>query len=154
VITFDDQNSFHYDIHNNDSADFILFDSLDFPQKLAIGAITNNTPGHCSVYFEIYDPNNPTFKDTIEYKFIITEPVGIANEIGNTDGIKIIQNGILFSFNKPKAYKIISATGQTVFESSTQSGVYYFSNLASGCYFIYIDDDKNSYIKKFVKSNY
>ena len=72
VITFDDQNNFYNPVNDGDSADFTLYAAPSFPQKLIIGGILNNTAGTASVYFDIYDPADPSFIQTIEYRFIIS----------------------------------------------------------------------------------
>lgn len=76
-INFDDQTTNHSSVEDGDSADFVLFGSPEYPQKLIIGATLNNTPGHGFVYFDIYDPFTPQDVQTISYEFIITPFLGL-----------------------------------------------------------------------------
>ncbi len=72
VITFDDQNTFYNPIEDGDSADFTLYTMPIVPQKLIIGALLNNTPGNASVYFDVYDPADPSYVVTIQYRFVVS----------------------------------------------------------------------------------
>ncbi len=72
MINFDSQNQNWPTVMDGDSSDFVMTVSPDFPQKLIIGAMLNNTPGHGVVYFDIYDPANRTEVQTISYEFIVS----------------------------------------------------------------------------------
>lgn len=72
-INFDDGTTAHPVVNDLDSADFVLAPTTQFPLKLIIGAMLNNTPGHGIVYFDIFDPDNRTEIQTISYEFIITQ---------------------------------------------------------------------------------
>jgi len=77
-ISFDDQNSFYPSVLDNDSNDFVMYSGLAFPQKLIIGNTLNGVSGSGSVYFDIYDPNDPSNVTTIEYEFIVSKaPTGV-----------------------------------------------------------------------------
>lgn len=81
TISFDDQNNYYPSINELDSADFTLYGDPSFPQKLIIGAATNNTPATATVWFEIYNPLAPNIDtDTIYYHFIISD-VNELNEL-------------------------------------------------------------------------
>src|SRR6187401_1595447 len=56
TMTFDDQDNFYNNVQDGDSADFTLLDSLSFPQKLIIGAFTNNIPASVSAFFYVWNP--------------------------------------------------------------------------------------------------
>jgi hypothetical protein len=71
-INFDDQDNYYPIVVDGDSADFTLFANLGYPQKLIISAILNNTPGHGIVYFDVYDPDAPSFVQTVSFEFIIS----------------------------------------------------------------------------------
>ncbi len=72
TINFDDQDNFYATANDGDSADFTLFGGLAFPQKLIIGAAFNGVPGTGSIFFDIYDPENPAYVVTIEYRYIVS----------------------------------------------------------------------------------
>ena len=91
-INFDDQTTNHSPVEDGDSADFVLFGSPEYPQKLIIGATLNNTPGHGFVYFDIYDPLTPQDVQTISYEFIISPFLGLEDLL--TDQY-ILNNGFL-----------------------------------------------------------
>lgn len=148
-INFDTQSALYDPVLDGDSADFILMDSLVFPQKLIIGATTNNTPGHGSVFFDIYDPANPSNLVTIEYEFIITGvPAGI-EELTHENLIGVIFGYIEFFCSKPCTYSIISQSGQLVRTGNTQNGNCNISDLTSGIYFVYLQVGEKNYTQKF-----
>lgn len=72
TINFDDQDNFYATVNDGDSADFTLFGGLAFPQKLIIGAAFNGVPGTGSIFFDIYDPEDPSYVVTIEYRYIVS----------------------------------------------------------------------------------
>jgi hypothetical protein len=101
-INFDTQSTNHPIIHDGDSSDFTLLTGLDFPQKLIIGAMLNNTPGHGIVYFDIYNPLTPADVQTISFEFIVSA-LGINELI--TEGIVQLSNDVLY-FENGKATSI------------------------------------------------
>ena len=78
-INLDCQSISFLTVNDNDSADFTLMAAPLFAQKLIIGATLNDLPGNGSVFFDIYDPNNPDIKERIAFNFIITQ--GATNSI-------------------------------------------------------------------------
>lgn len=72
-ISFDDQDNYHPQVFDGDSADFTAFGNLTFPQKLIIGNTLNNTTGNGKVYFDVYDPQDLATTETIVYHFIISQ---------------------------------------------------------------------------------
>ena len=151
TITFDDQNNFYTGVQTGDSADFTLYDSLQFPQKLIIGAFTNNVAATGSVFIDVYNPADTSSKITIEYLFIITNPVGLESAEAETQNITINNNKILFSSDRLLNYRILSESGNLIFSGKTKDGYYDFSSLARGVYFVCMSDEKKFYAKKFVK---
>lgn len=92
-ISFDDQTTYHTDVQDGDSADFVLQQGLEFPQKLIIGGTLNNTPGHGIVYFDIYDPDFSTYVQRISYEFIVSPLAGV---VGLSPGTgMVLENGFL-----------------------------------------------------------
>ena len=89
-INFDDQNTAYSTINDGDSADFICYAGLPFAQKLIIGAEFNGVPGNASIFFDIYDPADPSYVVTIEYRYIVSA-VGL-NEIA-IDNLINYKNG-------------------------------------------------------------
>jgi hypothetical protein len=84
-IGMDDQTASYSNVQVGDSADFNLPANQPFARKLIIGAILNGTPGHGICYFDIYDPHDLSFVQSISYEFIITNPVsGIVELNGNS----------------------------------------------------------------------
>lgn len=151
TITFDDENNFYNNLQTGDSADFTLYDSLQFPQKLIIGAFTNNVPATGSVFIDVYDPANPSAAVTIEYLFIITNPVGVLTTEPAPSILKIRANKISFFFKEPTPFRIISETGSVVYSGNIQNGIYDFSKLLHGAYFVYFMYDGKQYVKKFLR---
>jgi hypothetical protein len=120
TIQFDVETALFTNIKSGDSADFILADSLLFPQKLIIGAFTNNTPATGSVFFDIYLPSDPAGKVTIEFFFIIT-PVGVGE--GPQGAAAVIAPGmVFFSDRVPTPYSVLSADGRILADGVAQPG--------------------------------
>ena len=111
-INFDTQSTNHPIIQDGDSADFTLLSGLGFPQKLIIGAMLNNTPGNGIVYFDIYNPNAPSFKQTISYEFIVSS-LGI-NELIEEGFIQILNDILYFENGKATSIEFFTLSGQLV----------------------------------------
>lgn len=80
VITFDDQNSYYYNLQHNDSADFTLYKTTEFPQKLIIGNTHNKQASSSdTVRFDIYFPDTPGNVKSIYFIFNITENGDVLN---------------------------------------------------------------------------
>jgi len=150
-INFDTQSGYWHPVLDGDSADFLLMDSMSFPQKLIIGNATNNTPGHGSVFFDIYDPQNPTDLVTIEYEFIITLAAAEVEEQLPENLIQIGFDQIYFYCSQSYDYSIVSINGQTLRKGNTHNGSCMISDLASGMYFIYLQSGDKRVTKKFRK---
>ncbi len=118
-IGFSVQNQDWPTINDGDSSDFIAFVAQDFPQKLIIGATTNQTPGHGSVFFDIFDPANRNFIQTIEYEFIVGS-AGL-NALDDLDFVKI-EDGILAITNGKLTELIVyDLSGKTLFNETSSS---------------------------------
>jgi hypothetical protein len=149
-INFDTQSGYWDPVLDGDSADFVLMDSLDFPQKLIIGNATNLTVGHGSVFMDIYDPQNPTDLVTIEYEFIITEVgAGIEDEL-ISHSIFISANQIQFNFSKTGHYSLYSSSGQLLKTESIQSACD-LSLQAQGLYIVQVQIGEKQIVKKFIR---
>jgi hypothetical protein len=149
-INFDTQSGYWYPVLDGDSADFELMDSLDFPQKLIIGNATNLTPGHGSVFFDIYDPQNPTNLVTIEFEFIIT-PVGAGVEDEDLEiPFKILGDQIEFYGKRGLDYSIVSSIGQVMQQGNSQNGTCTLSGFSPGIYYLWVDLGKKQVVRKFI----
>lgn len=116
-ISLDDQTNYTNNIQDGDSSDFTLFAGLAFPQKLIIGASLNNEPGTGSVFLKIYDPEFPSYSDTIEFRFIVSA-VGIV-ELVNEGIIKIENNVLTLANENPASLKVYDSSGRLIVDDST-----------------------------------
>ena len=87
-ILMDDQSASYSNVQVGDSADFALPANQPFARKLIIGAILNGTPGHGICYFDIYDPDNLSFVQTISYEFLVTDPVSGTIELNDNSFLR------------------------------------------------------------------
>lgn len=96
-IGFSAQNQDWPTIQDLDSSDFTAFVTQDFPQKLIIGATTNQTPGHGTVFFDIFNPVDRNFIQTIEFEFIVgSAALGALDQVDflqQKDGSLQVTNG-------------------------------------------------------------
>jgi len=93
-ILMDDQSNSYSNVLVGDSADFALPANQPFAKKLIIGAVLNGTPGHGICYFDVYDPDHASFRQTISYEFIVTNSTnGIADL--NEESFLEWENGFL-----------------------------------------------------------
>lgn len=103
-------------VNDNDSADFTLMTAPLFPQKLIIGAMLNDVPGNGSVFFDIYDPNNPDIKERIAFHFIISQGATNSIEAPVLPSIISYQKGILTNVSsKDLMCQVYDAQGREVF---------------------------------------
>ncbi|MDF3028108.1 MAG: hypothetical protein K0S23_2415 [Fluviicola sp.] len=116
-IGMDDQTASYSNIQVGDSADFNLPANQPFAKKLIIGAILNGTPGHGICYFDVYDPNNLSFVQTISYEFIITSPVNGMMEL-NEDSFLEFEGGYLKVKNRQEArFELYDLSGNLLLEN-------------------------------------
>jgi len=121
---FDDQNMFYPTVLSGDSADFILYSGLSFPQKLIIGVTLNGTPGIGTYYFDIYNPETPDQFVTIQYHFIVSQSSTELGEIYSSIGFQRIGDYILFSpqlLGQP--LKVLDFGGKVVYEGIIASNL-------------------------------
>lgn len=148
-ITFDDQDNFHQPVNDGDSADFLLLGNPSFPQKLIIGAILNNTAGTASVYFDIYDPADPTFVQTIEYHFIISMGSGTWGTEELTEEQWFTQNGRTFNFSETfnsNEIVLYDASGRRVCTAEISSNeITLPSDTPTGMYFLTMKTENTFY---------
>lgn len=149
-ISFDNQFEYYPVIHDQDSADFTLFANPALPQKLIIGAKLNNTPGNGTVAFEIYDPLDLNFKDTIEFHFIISDPLAVP--IINDTEIYTYDNGLLkISNSKDASLTVYDEMGRLV-AMKDNFQVFDLKNLLqNNTYFFELKQEKTVYFFKLRK---
>lgn len=154
IVNFDDQTNSLNSIHDGDSADFVLQSGLSFPQKLIIGVNTANTVGNGSIEFEIYDPNAPTFRDTIIFYFNISQGTAGLLE-GSVKNGYVLENQQIRLVNGESAdFRVLNAVGQiTVNQKNTT--VFDVSNLPKNeVHFIQIFNGKKRYFFKIRQSEF
>ncbi len=155
VITFDDQNNFYNPVNDGDSADFTLYANPSFPQKLIIGAILNNTAGTASVYFDIYDPADPSYVQTIEYRFIISMGSGTwGTEELSEEEKWFTQSGRSFSFSdeyNSNEVVVYDLNGSRVFSQSIESNTLEIpETIGTGVYFITMKSEHTFYSTRVI----
>lgn len=154
VITLDDQDNFHQSVNDGDSADFLLHGNPAFPQKLIIGAILNNTEGTASVYFDIYDPDDPSFVQTIEYHFIISMGSGTWGTDELLEDKWFTQSGRTFTFSgefESSEVSFYDTSGKLVYTQSIDSNTISMpSSITHGVYFIRMKSENTFYSSRVV----
>lgn len=149
-IAFDDQDQNFPVIHDQDSSDFILLAEPEMIKKLIIGAHLNNTSGNGTVAFEIYDPLDLNSKDTIEFHFIISDPLAVPT-INNTE-IYTYDNGLLKITNsKDASLTVYDEMGKLV-AMMDHFQVFDLKNLLQNqTYFFELKQEKSVYLFKLRK---
>lgn len=155
VITFDDQNNFYNPVSDGDSADFTLYAAPTFPQKLIIGGILNNTPGTASAYFDIYDPADPSYVQTIEYRFIISMGSGTWGTDELTEEEQwFTQSGRTFTFMdefNSNDVVLYDNTGRRVLSEKVETNQFEIdSDIPSGIYFLTMKMNNSFYSSRII----
>jgi hypothetical protein len=143
VIGFDDQTNSYSDLSDGDSADFILQANPPVNQKLVISNTMNGKTGRSSVFFDIYDPNDPSEITTIEYEFIIRESeLNSVSTIDDKSPLFGIKDGTLWFDAKliGSECRIIDLNGRTVYRNTISATSQHLPDLNSGIYIINIPD--------------
>lgn len=150
VISFDDQDNYYANVQDGDSADFMLWSGLSFPQKLIIGNTLNNTTGTGSVFFDIYDPNDLASTVTIEFKFIISAGANSVDEYSPLDHLNFTNKSILVDGPIPNnQYQIYSISGSLISQGEIGSNGIDLSYLEQGIYTFQFLVDGTFYSEKF-----
>lgn len=116
-INFDNQDVYHPVVNDGDSADFTLFTGMTFPQKLIIGAELYDTPGSGSVYFDIYDPNDPGNVTQIEYRFIVSA-AGLSDLEDEGITLNKINGNFILTTEHPINFQMISLDGKVLIDET------------------------------------
>ncbi len=153
-INFDTQAGYFNPIYSGDSADFNLINGGAFPQKLIIGASTNNTPGHGYVFMDIYNPNSPLNIVTIEYEFIISGVPASIKEYDIENLFLIHTDYIESNLVEKINYSVVSENLQLIQSGEIRDNKIDISNLPSGIYFIFFQFKEREYCKKFCRLSF
>lgn len=141
TVTFDDQNAFHTPLLEGDSADFVLYDSMVIPQKLIIGALTNNTAGAGSVDFDVFDPADPSSLRTVQFRFIITEAPSDVEVSQQQQPAFDSENLYLKNLPVPGRLQLYSVSGKKILEQKIDNSLFSFRELAAGGYIVVVTDE-------------
>lgn len=134
-INFDDQDNYYATVNDGDSADFTLFAGLSFPQKLIIGAAFNGVPATASIFFDIYDPADPSNVVTIEYKYIVT--AADLSDLKEADLVRRNWNYLIFDQSLiGGTVKLFGENGQLLAHKPITAEVYFEELKAPGLYTI------------------
>lgn len=117
VINFDDQTTSYPSIFPGDSSDFVLKANDPYANKLIIGAMLNNTPGHAIIYFDIYDPHNPLNKQTISYEFIVTQSTNALASESQEDWLNMNGDFIQTTNGEKATFNVYSLSGAILLSS-------------------------------------
>lgn len=143
-INFDDGTTSFPMIEDLDSSDFLLkpLATTGMPLKLIIGAMLNDTPGHGSVYFDVFDPANRNDFQTIQFEFIITPGTNGLESVSNSEYYKI-ENKTVF-LEEPGEICLYDLQGKLVKQETKSLNLTEFS----GVYFLRIQSGlKNTFIR-------
>lgn len=148
-INFSTQTASWDTVHHGDSADFLLEITGQFPQKLIIGAATNNTPGHGTVFFDIYDPDAPAVMQTICYEFVITPVLGI-DAPGLPEFVRLKENTLEVTNGRQTTLKVYAIDGQLLLDQ-TRSDQFSLNGIASQAVVLQLrQNDANAIIRTFI----
>lgn len=151
IFNFDDQNQFYSPVIAGDSADFVLYDSLQFPQKLIIGCSTNNTPGTGYAYITVYDPNDYLTATQIYYEFIITPLSGVNENKYLPFSLNIRDNMLSYLLPQKGTVKLFSSNGLLLSSESKKENTINLSSLSKGVYFYSASINGSNYVISFVR---
>ncbi len=151
-ISFDDQNNYYPAIMHNDSANFMLYAPLAFPQKLIIGNTLNLVAGIGSAKFCIYNPNEPSFKQWIIYEFIITQGALSINVVSPLENVTVMEDQIDFGNGFMNGnFEIYSIQGSLHSSGAIDRSIQNIDITASGTYLLRVYCDGRVYSRKFIR---
>ncbi len=142
-INFDSQSQNWPMVMDGDSADFTLLFSPDFPQKLIIGAMLNGTPGHGTVFFDIFDPDFPSYRQSICYEFIVSA-VGL-DELQSVPFVRFKGDVIEVINGKETTVDIYAINGQHLLHQ-TGNTQFILNGLSTQPVLIYLKQDDKQYV--------
>jgi hypothetical protein len=147
-INFDDGTVNYNVIEDLDSGDFVLepLAVTSLPLKLIIGAMLNDTPGHGSLFFDVFDPNNSTDKQTIQFEFIITPSTSSVGEAIKSSWYEINQSLVVLH-DKDAKIEVYDELGKLIRKGSQQLNI----GELSGLYFIHISSKSKEAIVRIIR---
>lgn len=152
-FTFDDQNTFHNPVLDGDSADFTLFSNPILPQKLIIGAMLNGTVGNGSIYFDIYDPNDPSSVVTIQYRFIVSQGSASLSDL-NLDENWFFQQDRTITIDEKligAQLEILDASGKRMYSTSIHENVLQLPDFCkNGIFYVQVQSQNTVYSSRIL----
>jgi hypothetical protein len=147
-ILMDDQSASYSNVQVGDSADFDLPANQPFARKLIIGAVLNGTPGHGICYFDIYDPDNLSFVQTISYEFIVTDQVSGMMELNDNSFLRYEDGFLKVKDGREANFVVYDLGGKIVFENKLINKLKVSCFPINQLYFIKVKiDDLESIVK-------
>lgn len=116
-ISMDDQTNSYSDVQVGDSADFDFPANQTFPKKLIIGAMLNGTPGHGICYFDIYDPDNASVRQTISYEFIVTQATNSLPDLPEDSFVKFADGYLWVTNDRCANFSVYDSNGGLILEN-------------------------------------
>jgi hypothetical protein len=144
-INFDCQSISFPTVEHNDSADFVFWSEPEFPQKLIIGAMLNDTPGNGSVYFDVYDPYNREEVERIAFHFFISLSANASLVESDLSSVISLENGVLHNISTTHlSCSIFDNEGKTIHKTNVFNKEIDLSARKGELLFIHLIDQKNN----------
>ena len=147
-ILMDDQSASYSNVQVGDSTDFALPANQPFARKLIIGAILNGTPGHGICYFDIYDPDNLSFVQTISYEFLVTDPVSGTIELNDNSFLRYEDGFLKVKDDREATFEVYDLSGKIVLENKLTNKFKIFSLPMNHLYLLKVNLDGRDCIVK------
>lgn len=145
-INFDCQSMSFPTVGHNDSADFVFWSEPEFPQKLIIGAMLNDTPGNGSVYFDVYDPYNREEVERIAFHFFISLSANASLFASDLSSVISLENGVMHNISTTHlSCSIFDSEGKTIHHTDVFNKEIDLSARKGELLFIHLSDQKNNH---------
>lgn len=149
-ILMDDQTNSYSNVQVGDSADFELLANQPFAKKLIIGAMLNGTPGHGICYFDIYDPEYPSFVQTISYEFIVTSATNGLLDLGKESFLEWKDGFLNVRDGRDANFEVFDLAGKLIIKNKLINQFNCFILPKNQIFFIKVElDSKQAIIKVF-----
>lgn len=116
-ILMDDQTNSYSNVQVGDSADFDLLANQAFAKKLIIGAVLNGTPGHGICYFDVYDPENPSFVQAISYEFIVTSTTNGLPDLNESSFLEWKDGFLQVKDGRDAHFEVVDLAGKAILKN-------------------------------------
>nr|WP_294859315.1 hypothetical protein [uncultured Fluviicola sp.] len=150
-IMMDDQTNSYSNVQVGDSADFELLANQPFARKLIISAMLNGTPGHGICYFDVYDPENPSFVQTISYEFIVTLSTNGLADLNEDSFLEWKDGFLVVKDNRDADFEVVDLAGRTVLKNELTNKFDCSALVGNQVLIIKVTLDNNSSIIKIFK---